>query len=476
MGTLSSNKSVASLMKQWGLILAAAAASGTMLALSMPLAGWAMFGWVFLMPLLLATKSAGFFKGFVGGITAAMIGAVVSTTPLVGASAIESGTVAWNYVGFGLYGMVMAIFTALVAEVKEHSWKTMLALACVGVALELVTFIKLPAHIALSQFASSPLLAVASVTGIWGVSWLLWVANLSVLLPLNHKQRMVGVAAAMACALVSQAFSIHQRLTIDPAQIASRQPGQVGLLQTDQVGADTLLDLQKPLAEVKPKWVVWPELSASMYDKPALNQFAQSEGGWTVITSLLDDHQPKPHNAAIAFTQQGESEPYFKRQPFGEESAMVTAGTEAKVVKVLRQNVALNICFDSCFPWVLRESVLKGAEVIALPTLDPKSPNGFIQTAHAAFTTFRAAELGVPIVRAENTAWSMVVGSDGRMHSLAPVGWEGAVARHLPDDTRVTPYRTFGDWFLYACLAVIAGCAGASGRKRVSEWQAKRNK
>lgn len=442
-------------MKQWGLIAAAALASGAMLALSMPLAGWALFGWVCLMPLLLATKGQGFFRGFVGGIIGAMFGGFISTTPLVGSGSVADGTLAWNYVGFGLYGMVMALFVGGVAEVKNPTWKTLPLLACGGVLLELVTFIKLPAHIALSQFASAPLLALASVTGIWGVSWLLWLANLTIILPKEKLQRAWGVGAACLMGLASQGLSLHHRLTIDPRPIASLEKGQVGALQTLRGGADELLKLQAPLAQVQPDWVVWPELAVTQYDKPALNQFAQSPGGWTVITSLNDDHQPKPHNASFAFTPQGESLPYFKRKPFGAETDSITAGTKPRVVKVLDQNVALNICFDSCFPWVLRDSVLNGAEVIALPTLDPKSPNGFIQTAHAAFTTFRAAELGVPIVRAENTAWSMIVGPDGAMHSLAPVGWEGAVARMLPEGARVTPYRLLGDWFLFACLGAL---------------------
>lgn len=442
-----------------------------MLALSMPLAGWAVFGWIFLMPLLLATKGQGFFKGFVGGIIGALFGGFISTTALVGGASVAEGTEAWNYVGFGLYGMVMALFVAGVAEVKNPTWRNLPLLACGGVLLECLTFIKLPAHLALSQFASSPLLALASITGIWGVSWLLWLSNLTVILPMKNRQRLAGVGAAFALGLISQGFSLQHRLTIETLPIASLHPGQVGLLQTAKGGAEELLKLQQPLAQVKPDWVVWPELSISHWEKPALNGFAQSPGGWTVITSLNDDFQPKPHNAAVAFTPNGESLPYFKRKPFGAEADSITAGTTPRVVKVLDQNVALNICFDSCFPWVLRDSVLNGAEVIALPTLDPKSSNGFIQTAHAAFTTFRAAELGVPIVRAENTAWSMVVGPDGAMKSLAPVGWEGAVARLLPDGQRVTPYRILGDWFLFGCVAALA-CSGLFGLKsRASKRQ-----
>ncbi len=451
-------------MKQWSFIALAAAASGAMLALSMPLAGAAGLGWVFLMPLLLAIRGQGAFRGFVGGIGAAMLGGWLSTTPIMGAAPVTDGTWAWNYVGFGLYGMAVAVFCAFVAEVKTHNLRSWLVLSCLGVAVECVTFIRMPAHLALSQFAASPMVAIASVTGIWGVSWILWAANLSVLQKRGHR----WAAGAAALGVVMQAFSWTSLNSLTPDSMTADKTGQAGFLQTDQGGADALLPLQAPLAAAQPAFVVWPELSTTTHDREPLSQFAAEPGGWTVVTSMMDDAHPKPHNAAIAFRPEGESEPYHKRMLFGGKAEIATPGKEPRVVHVASMNVALNICFDSCYPWIMRDSVLAGANAIALPTLDPKSPNGFIQAAHGAFTPFRAAELGVPIVRAENTAWSMVVEPSGRITAKAGVGWEGAMARALEEPDRPTPYRRWGDWFLYASLAAVALGAFAALRDRVS--------
>lgn len=455
-------------MKTWALIIGASLLSGTLLALSMPLAGWAGLGWVFLMPLLLATRKQGAFKGFVGGIAGALFGGWISTTPLVGNPLIVDGTNAWNYVGFGLYGMVMAAFVAWVAETKDHSWKSLIPLACLGVAVELITFIRLPAHIALSQYASAPMMTVASVAGIWAVSWILWMSNLTVLLPASDKTRRWAIGAACACGVASQLLHWHHLRQVSQEALDVRAPGPVGILQTDQVGSDSLLKLQEPLAQVRPSFAVWPELSVGQYDERALTEFGQSEGGWSVVTTYMDSATPRPHNAAVLFGPDGPSEPYYKRKPFGDESKLIQAGTDPLTVKVMKMDVGLNICFDSCYPWIMRDTVLAGADVIALPTLDPKSPNGFIQAAHAAYTTFRAAELGVPIVRAENTAWSMVVSSAGRISGKAPVGWEGAMARDLPRDQRVTPYRVLGDWFLWLSMGVFGGSlvVGGVGKAR----------
>lgn len=449
------------------MVFAAGLLSGALLALSMPLAGWAGLGWVFLMPLLWATKEQGAFKGFIGGITAALFGGWVSTTRLIGAPLVADGTEAWNYVGFGLYGMVMAAFVGWVAETKQHTWKSLIPLACLGVLVELITFIRLPAHIALSQYASSPMMVVASVGGIWAVSWLLWMSNLTVLLPERHRKW--GMGAAAACGILSQLFAWSHLSRLSPQPLLAQTPGPVGLLQTAQVGAEPLLELQQPLAALRPSFAVWPELSVTRFDTDALAEFGKSRDGWPVVASFLDDAEPRPHNAAVFFGPDGASRAYHKRKPFGDESKMVQAGREPVTVKVMPLDVGLNICFDSCYPWIMRDTVLDGADVIALPTLDPKSPNGFIQAAHAAFTTFRAAELGVPIVRAEHTAWSMVVNSGGQITGKAPVGWEGAMARDLPRDQRLTPYRMFGDWFLWGCLAVFGSSVVLSRQKKQKE-------
>jgi apolipoprotein N-acyltransferase len=457
-------------MRSWTLVILAGLLSGTLLALSMPLAGWAGLGWVFLMPLLWATRSQGAFKGFIGGITAALFGGWVSTTPLIGAALVAEGTDAWNYVGFGLYGMVMACFVGWVAETRKHTWGSLIPLACLGVIVELITFIRLPAHIALSQYASAPMMVVASVGGIWAVSWLLRMANLTVLLP--RKERRWGLAAAMACGLLSQLFVWSHLGQLSPQPLLAQRPSPAALLQTAQIGAEPLLKLQAPLAGLNPSFVVWPELSVGQHDADELAAFSRSPEGWPIVTSFLDGALPLPHNSAVLFGPQGASHPYYKRKPFGDESKMVQAGTAPVTVKVMPLDVGLNICFDSCYPWIMRDTVLAGADVIALPTLDPKSPNGFIQAAHAAFTTFRAAELGVPIIRAEHTAWSMVVNANGQIAGKAPVGWEGPMARDLSHAQRATPYRLFGDWFLWGSMAVF-GVTLVGGVTRTRRSQAR---
>jgi apolipoprotein N-acyltransferase len=440
--------------------LACAVLAGVMFAVAMPPRSVAILGWVFLVPLILSLRGTRFIYGFVAGLVAAFSAAFVSTTPLVAPNVI-SGDVSWNYVGFGLYGVVLAVMMGVAAEHKSMTFGRAAVLACLGVVLECLTFIKLPAHLALMQYASSPAMALASVTGIWGVSWVMWFSNFALASDRDQKGwRFVAPAIAGLALLCSVVFWRSGGSVLGQDRV-------VAAVQTDQFGADEILPLNQDLIGKGVEVGVWPELSVGEYDVAAIRKFSGSDGGYPVVVSMHDDFSPKPHNMAVLIDKDGIRGRYFKRKPFGSEENEVTAGTRPVVVQTLSQNVGLNVCFDSCYPAVMRDTANAGdPDLIALPTLDPASPNGFIQAAHAAFTPFRAAELGVPIVRAEATAHSMLVNGDGGIVETLPAGFEGGVSKSV-GVKRWTVYRKLGDWFLWVCVGVLVGAVcGKSHRVR----------
>lgn len=435
-------------------IAAAALLAGVMFALALPPRSFGFLGWIFLVPLLLTLRNTRFVTGFIAGITAAMTAAVISTTPLVAPNVITTGDVSWNYVGFGLYGVVLALMLGFAAEQKSLTLGRAAILACLGVVMECITFIKLPAHLALTQYASTPMLALASITGIWGVSWLLWFSNFALASESTQKHFRPAIAGVALIALFSTTIGWHTPQSPDRV---------VGAVQTDQFGSQSILPINESLIAQNPDLAVWPELSIAEHDIAPIQSFAARPAGFPIVATLHTSHDPKPHNTAVYIDKSGAQGSYHKRKPFAGEADQITPGTRPIVVQTLPLNVGLNICFDSCYPGVMRDTANAGnPDLIALPTLDPASPNGFIQAAHAAFTPFRAAELGIPIVRAEATAWSMIVDSRGRITGKLPTGHEGTLARSIDSPQPRTIYRTLGDWFLWMCAGVLLATIGNS--------------
>lgn len=423
---------------RWMICIGAAFVAGVAFAVALPPRGWGFLAWFCFMPLLWAVRGQGAFKGIISGLAFGFAGALTSISPLSAPVEIADGSIGWNLVGFGIYAVVLSILLGVLAEVRQVTLMGIARLAALGVLVEGLTFLKLPAQVALTQYDVWPMLRVASVTGAWGVSFLIWSANLLVLWEPWKLWRLAPAAV----------FGLASGLLAQTPPLDTFTAGKVAVVQAPGEGAAELLRMRTNTA-----LIVWPEVSTRWFERGDL--LLAAHGGPAIVTSMHDEHKPKPHNAAYAFSINGQSLPYFKRKPFGGESAIITAGDSPRVVEVGGTRIGLNICFDSCFPWVMRDTVRAGAQVIALPTLDPMSPNGFIQAVHGAMTPFRAAELGVPILRSEWTAWSMIVDADGRILSQAPTGWRGTLGTRQRLTSHSTVYRSLGDWFAYLCGAVV---------------------
>ncbi|RYG29538.1 hypothetical protein EON81_26505 [bacterium] len=183
------------------------------------------------------------------------------------------------------------------------------------------------------------------------------------------------------------------------------------------------------------------------------------------VTSFRDDLPEKPHNMAAIFTRGEESPRYAKRRLFGGESRMHTAGDKAVSV----EGRGLNICFDSCFPSIIRDTVRQGADVVLLPTIDPPSTNHFLAAVHASYTPFRSAESGVPFVRADGYAFSMMTDARGKIVAETGDG-EKVLVADVPRATRSTIYRATGDWFIpFSAILVIVGIVQARRKSGVAE-------
>lgn len=232
-------------------------------------------------------------------------------------------------------------------------------------------------------------------------------------------------------------------------------------VQTESTEESVLFRLHQVAARQSPALVVWPEFSAldiASQGPETLIAFAKTSPA-PFVTTFRDHGRPLPHNVAALFNVWGESDPYFKRKPFGAETQMHAPGDHAVAVRTDALKVGLNICFDSCFPSVMRDTArLPNVEAIALPTIDPPSPHHFMAAMHAAYSPFRAAELGVVIVRADGYAASSIVDARGKIIAEASPGPNVIVGEAA--GPRATVSRKWGDGFLYLCgVLVIAGVA-----------------
>lgn len=366
------------------------------------------------------------------------------------------GSGSWHFMGFLGFGLAIGGVAGVVAELRKPGKWAPAALAMVAVGIESLTFFLLPAQLGVTQYRSAFMAGAASLVGLTGVSLLVWWSNLALAMSLGRPAgepgpRWLNHTAVAGLAIVSW-------VTLAPVPGTKGElpgPGKVRVaaLQTRDTVTEELLADQR----LKDVWLnVWPELSGIPWVRGGstqnLTDYAQAHGA-RFATSFQDAHRPKPYNALSIFGPEGESERYHKRRLFGGEAQMHEPGTKAVVVEVSGVTIGLNVCFDSCYPSLIGETAALGADLIVLPSMGPESPHGFVQAVHGAYTVFRSAEFGVPIVRGETSAFASISDTNGRLLALAPPGFQGAIAADVPIGQRWTLYKLTGEWVQPACIA-----------------------
>lgn len=418
------------------LALSLAVLSGAALAYAMPPHSMALLGWVALAPLLIAAR----LTRPVCAAGLGLVAAFVCGGVLAGGSITELRQIG-NLIGaFGSLGLVFALVAGAASATSKRlpaGW-WLLSVACTGMTAEFLSQYTFPVTIAISEHQNPEILRVASVVGIWGAAFLLWLAQAAVA-ALFQRPKVAAVAITVVAVVLAVA-RWAPRTDIKPQRL------RVAAIQAD--GPVTACDLTASLKDCA--IVVWPEfLLDPRNDLPATA--ARSSGAF-LVASVREEIGGKPCNSAYLLTPHGTRHSVFRKQHlFGRESVTFKRGKPRGPVEIGKLKAGVAICYDTEFTDVVREQVRQGAQIILVPNHDPEIPNHLFNHLHAAVIPFRAAENGVPIVWAEANALSMIVGPDGRIIAQARKAGALSVCAEVPLRVGKTVFTRTGDLFAYLC-------------------------
>jgi apolipoprotein N-acyltransferase len=444
------------------LILGAVALTGTMLVLALPLGEQAWLAWFMLFPLLWTTKEKGFIVGFLAGLASVFLCAWLSTTGVFYRHKDFESSPAWNYTACGLYAFSFAIFFAIWAD-KKNFLRPVWWLAALAVGLEAILLIEIPATLAVTQYRNGLAVGLASIGGIWLTSFVVWYANVSLakIEKGTFRWEYLPLAALFLGSFIDSGGSASARV---------QGVIKVGITQIRDGSDEEQAAAHRLASKDAPVFIVWPEFSGMLFvsgDDTSKLQNTSLDSS-PLITSFRDTKIPLPHNVAALFAKGRESVRYEKRKLFAKEKDMHSPGDRAIAVPIpsVPGAVGLNICFDSCYPSIIRETAsLPDVRVVALPTIDPDSSHYFVAAVHAAYTPFRSAENGVAFVRADGHFASMIVNEKGQI--VAELKDEQkAITANISGNRTWTLYRVFGDWFLYLSVILVVFPTFLSGYQK----------
>lgn len=434
-------------------------ASGVLLALCLPPYNVEWVGWCAVAPVLIAAQGRRLFEAMGLGMVASAICGVLHVgwepKPLL----LLAGYVPFLWLSV-LVGIVP--ITGAVARPKlagKNGWLWVLLVASVGVVAEwLTTLSPLPLYLAVCQFQNLPLIQIASITGIWGVSFLVWCVNAAVADAALRRQPLTPVMTGTAVGLI--VVYGYGSLTLS-ALHQSRAPAlRVAAIQDGEVDAARIA-LTRQAVRQGAQFVVWSEECLGSSFAPAKGDDPTRQLTRSLKTHLVvgyaEDASPKLFNcAALIAPDSNVMGVHRKIHLFSDERQITQSGHDVRAFNASFGKVGMEICYDSCFTDVTRRLAEDGAQIIAMPNYDPPTPHGILHHLHGALQPFRAVENRVPFVRTDSNGLCQIVDATGRIVGQTPLNQNMVLVRDvILGNGQGTVFTRYGDWFAYLCGLIV---------------------
>jgi len=327
-----------------------------------------------------------------------------------------------------------------------------------------------------SQYKMIPLIQIASVTGIYGVSFLVVWTSLSLFAAAMTILRQPAMRSAWVPDIILPAMAVlvlflwgFHRLN-EPRTPEDLRPDRPSMLRVtfiqpsipqtfiwDETKSDErfaeLLHLSEQALTNKTDLLIWPEAAVPKlfrYHKEMfepITELARSNHVWTIIGA--DDMEPKPgstnpedadfFNSSFLITPEGGlRETYRKRGLviFGEYIPLArwlpfmkfltpaqgsfTPGLSPVPFKLddLDVTTSVLICFEDVFPHLARQYVKDDTDFVVNITNNGWFDESAAQWQHATSAIFRTIENGVPLLRCSNNGLTCWVDQFGRIRQV----------------------------------------------------------
>jgi apolipoprotein N-acyltransferase len=482
---------------------AAVVLGGVLYALALPPFDWSVCGWLTLVPLLWAVRGVptgvgfryGVLYGYASGwaVTWCFAEAAMHYFALPLPVAVAAVAL-WYLVVCGLPFGLFAAGAALVLRSRRVPGPS-LAIAALWVTSEYLRgrLMGQPwGLLGYTQHAQLPLVQIASVTGVYGVSFVLafgGAALADVVARIASSRRIGGhelipvagvVATVAGCWIAGWLAMAAPSSGVAMRQVAIVQANVAPQLHWSRAYTDAQVAAHVRATDTLgpgPSLIVWPEHSVPRYleQEPMLA---------VQLASLARRHRAdllfggpryeagRTYNAARLITASGRNGGHYDKRRlvlFAEEKPLAPAhesgaaespeqfseGTGSGVLHSMVP-IGVSICHEIVHPDLIRDTVRDGAELLVNIANDGWLDGGYHAAAaqHLAMAVFRAVETRRFLVRAATTGTSAVIDPYGRILAAQATDTAGVVTAGVTGIGTMTPYVRFGDVFAMACALV----------------------
>jgi apolipoprotein N-acyltransferase len=348
-----------------------------------------------------------------------------------------------------------------------------------------------------SQFLSFPMVQISDITGVYGVSFVIVLVNVSLYrltaASLSGRWKS-GLKEVLAGGIILAMMGVygHFRLIDLDRKTKQQKPFRVALIQGNirqdikwepQFQEETVKiysDLTQEVKLERPDLIIWPETATPFF-------FQSAYPFQSRILELSHQMGAPLLFGAPAFERDGPRVNYFNSAflispekkildrydkihlvPFGEYAPLsgilgftrdiigaigdFTSGKGVHNLALPWGNFGVLICYEAIFPDLSRGFVERGAQFLVNITNDAWFGRTAAPYQHLSMVTLRAVENRVPIARAANTGISAVIDARGRVLFSTGLFTREILSGNIYLNGSRTFYTKFGDLFAYLCL------------------------
>jgi apolipoprotein N-acyltransferase len=480
--------------------------SGVLIALAFPKPAMSFLAWIAFVPLFLAigkkTPHQAFRLGFIAGLTA-----YAGLLYWLNIVMMTYGKLHWS-VSVSLFLILSAylsIFVGVIAYLVRRAElagiSPLVSFPILWVGCEYLRAFLLTgfpwASLGYSQYRILPLVQIADVTGVYGVSFLIAFANIVLYRVIRAVVRResapypIKSLALLLCLMAGTVGYGFFRLN----QAEEGKPLKVGLIQGN-ISQDVKWDpafqeatiaiyerlSRQAAAQGGIQLLVWPESATPFFFQDDVAYAARIKALVAELKTPLLFGSPAMEivggktrylNSAFLLSPSGEilgRSDKIHLVPFGEYVPLAkflpfvkklvvgigdfSPGSRAVPLNTGSVVVGALVCFEGIFPEISRAYVMAGSRLLVNISNDAWYKRSSAPYQHLSMTTFRAIENRVPLVRATNTGITAIIDSRGHIRNSTSIFTEGVLTGEVRIGTESTIYTRYGD--LFAGLSLIA--------------------
>jgi apolipoprotein N-acyltransferase len=459
-------------------------ASAAMLYFGNGLHPWWPLMWFAPLPLLLLALRSKWWVAALATVAAMMLGSLNMWGYLV--SKLGLPVSAWLQIFLAAsigFALGVLLFRALV--LRGAVWSGLLALPALWVTSEYVRNLTSP-HGTAGSFAYSQLkflafLQLASVTGPWGMSFVLLLFPAAIAIAFHLLQSAPKRALQVASVGIGVVALVLVFGFVRLAAPTQKQTVKVGLITSDEkpnlMVADPGADTERlfrdyageagKLASEGAQAIVMPEkLGVTLQGKAAgtdsILQSVASQSGATIVAGVVQVDAPVKYNEARIYTPGSDVQRYDKEHMLPPFESNLTVGTTRVLLARPQQTWGVAICKDMDFSSPSHLYGKAGAGLMLVPGWD------FVVDAswHGHIAVMRGVEDGFSVARAAKNGFLTV--SDDRGRIIGEVSSNSALFATLlvsvPAAHDWTVYQWLGDWFAWVAIAMLVVVAKQMAR------------